>query len=74
MVRSEVIRTGPAEDAGQRLTNDAASPAIDRIAAARWLLLIAIPVMTATEVTVRIRSGREADIVEVLIASSPRRP
>src|SRR5947208_11072305 len=68
-IKSAVMRAGAAGNASHRLTNDAASPANDIVAAARWLRLIAIPIITATEVRVSITSGREADMVELLIAA-----
>jgi hypothetical protein len=67
MIKSAVIRAGAAENAGHRLTKDAVIPANDMTAATRWLRLIAIPIITATEVTVSMSNGNEADMSEPII-------
>jgi hypothetical protein len=55
------MRTGATENAGQRLTKDAVSPTKDVTAAAGWLRLIAIPIITVTEVSAIMSNGKEAD-------------
>jgi hypothetical protein len=67
------MRVGPAENAGHRLMNDVVIPANDMTAATRWLRFIAIPIITASEVTASMSNGNEVYMTELIIASSPRR-